>query len=704
MVWMPALAVWCWMAVGALHAWLTVRLVARAAPPEATAEDWLFASVLGAIGGLAAALHAVAVTVGLSFASGVCGLALWHVALYVWVERPMAERARAVWPRLSWSETAAVIATLGILLSWIQSTAQSAAVTGADAANYHIPHAINFARGVRLFDLPATQHLYPVAGSLIAGWFIVPVDSVLLADAAMCLPFLLLGASMHLIFRMCTGVSGIAWSSWLLLLLFATPLFRQSSHTSADLWFAAAFVAFTASIVALWTRRASGRLFLALSALACGLLVGVKATGVVAACLLAGLWLTAEAGRRIRRSVDTPREARPLVTAAGLVALFLVGGGIWLVRGWVLFGSPLAPSGLTLFGLPVFAGEPLQPSTHFSVLGDLTSLPDYDLTARATRYVRLWLGPWFLPFAAVTLLIPIDALAARHRRRADRSMSGRMMLLVLTAGAGGTLVALLVGAPWTSLEWTRGFALRYALPVAALVPLVSLVALFPSTWRWYGHPATHAVTLALSATWVARQFVESTTATSTRSSPLPPVTFGWLVAAASLVVVASLARHVNRARRVGTMVAAASAFALAASWIAARNTAERLAADQLEVHQLEELAQGRLPLSPAREVYLTVRRAELGDARVCSERRFLVLTRFDDWYSLQSGTARNTTFYAGRDSEPRLAAQLTSCDYVVTTRPHLETARGAALLSRLAAGAALREIATTDAFIVLALP
>ena len=76
-------------------------------------------------------------------------------------------------------------------------------------------------------------------------------------------------------FRSTTGLSGIAWASWLTLALFSTPMFRLTSLGSADLWFAAGFVSLVAAILLAWSRGA----FWAWVAGALGVLAAVAAFG-----------------------------------------------------------------------------------------------------------------------------------------------------------------------------------------------------------------------------------------------------------------------------------------------------------------------------------------------------------------------------------------------------------------------------------------
>src|SRR5580765_8046569 len=110
-------------------------------------------------------------------------------------------------------------------------------------------------------------------------------------------------------------------------------MFHSSSQGSADLWFAAAFVALIAVIVHVWSSIGRWHLFdVALGAAAAGLLLGSKTTGAPATGLILGAAAAVSIARRLARG---PRVAWPsaLVAAVAIGVLVCAGaGGIWLVR------------------------------------------------------------------------------------------------------------------------------------------------------------------------------------------------------------------------------------------------------------------------------------------------------------------------------------------------------------------------------------
>jgi hypothetical protein len=182
---MTLIAIWIWLASLGLHACTIWRFVRRRLV-DASHDERLFASVVAGIGTLSAVLHVLALTAGLTLTRGVIGLAVLDAAIWLSM-RHVADRTtpRRTATAVAIAEFAAAIALMAIVLAWIDHASMSALVDGTDAAHYHVPVAVNLARGARLFDLPATPHTYPMTGSMLDAWFILPLGSPLLVDAAM---------------------------------------------------------------------------------------------------------------------------------------------------------------------------------------------------------------------------------------------------------------------------------------------------------------------------------------------------------------------------------------------------------------------------------------------------------------------------------------------------------------------------------------
>jgi len=674
-----------WLLATLAHVLLTRRTMERLTAGRRTLDDVWFDTTLAAVGTLAVVVHLVAASVGLTLWTGVLGLGLWHLLLWTWTRRAPAQDAPArEHGPVRILEVAAVGVLAAIVIGWVDWSAWSTAVVGTDAAGYHVPVAVNLAMGASPLGLPATQHLYPMATSALAAWFLSATGDVLLVDATMLLPFLLLASSIALLFRLATGASGLAWSAWFVVALCSTPMLRAASLMSADLLFAAAFAALLALGVRMWARGRAEPADVLLTGLAAGLLVGSKTTGIAAAVLLGASWIVAVLVTR------RPRRAAlgPVSIWIGAAAVAVGAGGIWLARNWMLFGSPFAPNGLTIFGVEILAGPDFEPTTYLSVLGDVQNTESYSLGARTVHFVREWFGAAYLPFLMLAVLVPLDAAAGW--RRGLRVAGPRLLIVGLTLGAGVPLVWMLTGAPWTSLEWTRGHSLRYALPVAVLLPAISFIGLFPGSWPWYRRPWASAAAgsaLVAGSLWL---LVRSQTA-GDLGPPfvhMIPLVLGCAAALAWLVT--------TRARRRLSGGRAAAVVVLIAVVVAPTVTTRGADAQAAARSAAPVVTEGTM-------VRNAVLDAERREDMVCDHRRFLLITRFDEPLALQSPTLDAVVLYAARDvASAESIGPLSACDYVIATRPVLATERGEALLQTFFPSGRTREIGTGGRFVVLA--
>jgi hypothetical protein len=466
-------------------------------------------------------------------------------------------------------------------------------------------------------------------------------------------------------------------------------MFRSSSLMSADLMFTAAFVALVSQLASIWSRRRASGLDVLLLGMAAGLLVGSKTTGVLAAVLLLG---GAGALTLVRNRFRVPRLSGPYLGSALAASCLAFGaGGIWLLRNWVLFGSPIAPNGLTLFGLTVFPGEPIGPTTYLSVLDNLQKDPAYSLVSRAAHFAGQWLGSWYLPALALAVVVPIDAAVAWARGLTRDLAPTRLWLCGLMAATGIVMIWMLVGAPWTSLEWTHGFALRYILPLLTVTPLVAFMGLFPLAWPWY----RRAVPALIGGVVLASAAVALLLVAERRDLSLAvPGLGGSVIVGVSLYLAAFvIARLEPRVALVTGVVAVVAILPWVSMVVTSRDVRAR-GASAVEPRSM----------TPAREIYEAAVRAEARAARACDRRRFFVLTRLDDPLSLQDVEYRNQVFYAGR--EVRLAGRygpVGPCDYVITSRALMATEKGPALVTALDPGGRVKEIAEAKPLVLLTL-
>jgi hypothetical protein len=708
-----------WLAATIAHFGLTVFWVRAFGRRQIDRTDLVFHSAVIGLGSFQAILHTVAFSVGLSLGRGLAAIAVVHLgaAAVLAIRRRHASAAPMDCgepPRDAAFETralsaAGIVVLVALAAQWALAAASSLRVTGADAAHYHVPYAVNIALGANPFGLPATPHLYPMGTSVLAAWFILPFRDPLLVDLANLLPFLLAWCAVLHIVRETTGRSGAAWGPWVTLALFALPLFRHSLLVSADLFYTAAFLAVNALLLGIVVRMRVDRTDVLSLAFATGMLVSTKVTGVFSAVSLAAVYGAAVCVRvRLeRRHVEWQRISIALTAFAA--ALAVASGGIWLIRNWWNFGSPLAPSGLAFLGFEIFPGEKYGETKYYlSVLRDVRDTPGYSLPSRFWHWAGIWIGHWFL-LAGLAALAPVmEAVAARLRGRSlDNAVQARLVFSVASAMLIAAHLLLLAGVPWSSLEWTDGFALRYALPCVALCGLAAFAAILPALTGSRRLSAGAAVTVvALSVGWyVGHQNVPAGPPEETLARVTPAgVALGIAVCALGY----GASRLQRRAVAWIAVLLAAAATVAAYSARATRSDATLVRTAQADLDRVVACSTcDGIGVGDRRRAYLALLAYERTRGVTCAGRRIFTTSRWDTPLDLQSARFENQVFdVRGLAFTSRLVERdrpgSWPCDYVIATRAALDTTNGVPLVRMLQEQGRLEPAGEAGVYVVFA--
>ena len=587
-----------------------------------------------------------------------------------------------------WMAWLSACAAAAVCIAWIAWSASSREVAGTDAAHYHIPHAVNYALGASPWGPMPTRHGYPMGASVLFAWFILPFGDAFITDAAMLLWYLLLLAALASLFRSLTGLRGWTWVPWLTMVLFGLPLVAGSALPSADLPYAASFLAVSAQLAWMVGRGACSMHDWVVLGASLGLLVGCKTPGVYSAAALAAVAGTAHVVVR-RRGPGQGRISWPAAIAVACGA-GLPTGGIWLVRNIWLFGRPV---------------EVYSDPYYLSVMADVRAVYGGDWLYAAWRAgvkIGRLLGPRFLMCGLATAWLVAESAVIALRRKADPLASTRLWFAGLMAVVAGAHVAGLVGAPWTSLEWTDGSSLRYLLPFWLLYAFLAFVGVFSLLIPWHrtiGLRAAGWLLLAVWASWWG--------AAATGPGGLNPGSLGQaaLVMMAVLLAWTAVAARLDRGwpwlrSRAGLLVRAVAFLATAAgaaSWLTAQHAILLAEATREESDILRErTAPQRATAEPHRQVFLDARAHEISLGRECRRRRFFVASRFDLPLDLQPATFTSQVF----DSRNvdlvlpliRQRPQAGVCDYAVVSED--EPMREAIRLS----SAWLRPIESTGSY------
>jgi len=652
---------------------IAARLTGLGDPCAASPDHRRFEAFVLATGGLYAVLHVLAFAGLLSIpAAGAC-VGLAALAAFAIVRHrpaalpetqagnaatsPDAERADR------WMERVSCVAVAFACACWLVRSATGLDVIGTDAAHYHIPHAVNYALGASPWGPMPTAHGYPMGTSLLFAWFILPFGDAFVVDASMVVWYLLLVASLAALFNTLTGLRGWAWTPWLAFVLFGLPLVRASASPSADLPYAASFLAVAAQLAWMVSRREGALRDWAVLGAALGMLVGSKALGVYSAAILAAAAGAGYLAAR-KREAGSGSKARPWAAGAVLLAAALLTGGVWIVRNTVLFGWPVD----------------LQTDRyHLSILQDVRTVYGGDwsyLAWRAGIKIGRWLNPSFLAAGVAIAWLAFESALRMAGRRSDAMDGTRLWFLGLFAAVAGVHVAGLVGAPWTSLEWTDGRSLRYVLPVWILYALLAFAGTFSRLLPWHRHAAVRAAAWLVLAGAVLRAALRSP-----EPAGLSLMGLSWPAVAGATVALLAFAAMVARpvprlhprlraALLAAGIAVSVGAAALASSALVTRHDALREAATRKEASELEAwTAAGRPAIEPHRQVYLEVRAHEARQGRACAGRRFFVASRFDLPLELQPAAFTSQVFDSRRTGLVlpllRRAPDRGWCDYAV---------------------------------------
>jgi hypothetical protein len=687
-------------------------------PQLAGRDEFAFHAAVVGLGSFQAILHTVAFTAGLSLDRGLTAFALVHLLAGLWVWRVVRRRIDDRRTANEGEDAAARGGPAGLLrlggflvvsalaAQWGMAATRSLFITGADAVHYHVPYAVNIALGAIPFGPTATPHLYPMGTSVTAAWFILPFRDPMLVDLAVLPAFLLAWFAVGRLVGLLTGHGDLAWGPWCALLLFSTPLFRASLLMSADLFYAAAFLSVNALLLQAYARSRVTAVDLLSLGFASGMLLSAKVTGAFSAVLLFALYGAAIVLRRVASGRRLQRQGSWAWAVAAVVAV--ASGGIWLARNWWAFGSPLAPAGFAIFGVEIFPGEKYRDAKFLvSVLKDMRDEPGYAVLERLWYWMSQWLGAWFVLAGVVVAVAFVlrSLLAARTREGRDPAGEARVTFVIASGIAILAHGILLAGVQWSSLEWTKGFSLRYLLPCLALYMVATYGSAVSLVGRLTAARPVIAVGLpALSVSWyLAHQ------ATGGGPPGEAPACFEAAGAAvgAALVLVTVVCRRLGPRGRLAVCATVLAAVSAAYGANGAADDARLVAAATTELESaLAEHQRDRNRPGGYRDTYLALLDYERSAGVACARRRIYTTTRWDYPLELQSARFDNMVFdVRGASFNRRLLAWAQpgrACDYVIADAPTLDTDRGVLLINLLKPRQALRRAAANGRHVVFA--
>ena len=481
--------IFCLVNVGhlALHLFLGLRQ-----PGSRYAR--LFEALILCLGSLYVSLSLTVFTTGLSYWRGLAALLIIDVIMVLLDQRlRAADHATSTEPqhprhaeRITMARWLVMLVVISLGLHWLLTASRPTAIPGIDARHYHVPHAIHYANGHSPWGLLPTPHLYPMSSSVLAAWLILPFHDLSLIELTNLPLFILSLAALGELTRLATSAAGWVWGVALGAILLMTPLGQAISPFSADMSYCAFFLTLFALALRVWFAQEITVRDSLLLATATGLLLGCKVSSPVAVATVLGLLVLALVIRHFALRSQFKLPPRLPLLLPGLLVIAVSCGGIWQVRNWIVYGSPLAPSGIMLGNWTLFPGTTYeQTRLYYSILADLQQDPGYPMGAQALLYLQKWLGAGYvwLTLGLLGFMGQVAWLATHRDQTKGALVWPRVVLLIASLAVTGIHLALFVGLPWTSLERGEGLSLRYIMPLLMLLPASMLLGIVPCGLR-----------------------------------------------------------------------------------------------------------------------------------------------------------------------------------------------------------------------------
>ena len=141
-----------------------------------TWDEFVFHTVVFGAGQIYVVLQVLVFTIGMRLGSVAIAIALVHGAIAArwWATRDRRRTVESSPPSSvrdhlpTLLELAGGSLVLGLVMQWAWVSSRGMEILGTDAANYHVPHALNFSLGVNPMEFLATPHLYPMGTSVWA--------------------------------------------------------------------------------------------------------------------------------------------------------------------------------------------------------------------------------------------------------------------------------------------------------------------------------------------------------------------------------------------------------------------------------------------------------------------------------------------------------------------------------------------------------
>ncbi len=392
-----------------------------------------------------------------------------------------AEQAEGNLIKASAALSVALVAVFLIAFAKNQAVATSGSI---DFSTFHLPNVIAWIQTGSIWQVdnfvPSTAlGNYPNNGDVMLLAFVLPWHNDFLVHESMWLFYVLAGLAVYAVVLRLGAARSLAAIAGCLVL--AMPAVSIPALPNAMTDSVAVFALAVALLFLLRhdeTKRSSD---VVLAGISLGLCFGTKWYAVSTVAVVVAVWLV--------RWLFQRRELKHVVKDGGiLVGLILAFGGVWLLRNWIISGSPLFPvkvqvAGFTLFDAPPDIVREAAGSTIADYIGKWDVWWNVDLPGSSTTadgIVKQWIdalaAPAFLVVGAVLAVLP-----SKFSRQKWRGPVGALLATAALLAVAYAVTPYTAGGPEGNPVLV-GADSRYAVP--ALVAAVGIAAVGASEIRW----------------------------------------------------------------------------------------------------------------------------------------------------------------------------------------------------------------------------
>lgn len=355
-------------------------------------------------------------------------------------------------------------------------------INNYDSLAYHLPTMVQWYQNHSFAYLEEFKFnqigRYPYTWEVLCALFFIPFREDFLISFPNIIAWLILGLSIYLISIKlgATRLSSLASTSMVLML----PILIESVNTiHVDLPLASFFIAgFYFAILCAENQQIS---YLALVAIAIGMLTGIKTSGLIYSAVLVlilAFLLAQYFVKEKRLNLISRRPPKSSIVLILLSTICLLGlGGFWYLRNYLELGNPLGYIEVNVGGITLFVGNVDIDQVRETTLANLFNITSFANWKTLGGQIKAKLGFPFLFLALQVILFFWLSLRSKIQGKAKlRVVVGLFFLLFVTGFLYWTTpYSADNGGANGQITFWIGQAIRYAFPCLSILGILAAV-------------------------------------------------------------------------------------------------------------------------------------------------------------------------------------------------------------------------------------